>query len=87
MRPHSPPASAAQRSAAGTASGAGNASARPATAAASAPQINCPSAPMLKRPTVKATATDKPVSTSTLPLSALSPSGRAPPTAPSSRLA
>src|SRR2546426_1686247 len=59
----------------------------PITAAARAPQMSWPSAPMLNRPTVNATATESPVSTRMADLIAVSPSGPGPPNAPENRSA
>ena len=78
-KPHTAPAAAAaQRQS-------GQGQTRPATAAARPPQMSCPSAPMLKRPTVKATATLRPVRISTADLMAVSPKGPGPPSAPEMR--
>src|SRR5437764_941267 len=85
--PQMPPASAADARQTGTRRGAGRSKALPATAAASAPQMSCPSAPMLKTPTVNGIATERPVRTRTLPFTALSPSAAALPNAPSKRCA
>src|SRR5947209_2236332 len=85
--PQSPPARAAAKRQAGTRSAAGRSSVRPATAAARAPQMSCPSAPILKSPTVKGTATASPVRMRTPPLRALSPSACGPQKAPSNRCA
>ena len=82
MNAHAAPAIAEASSAAGMSNGPGASRARPTTAAASAPQMSCPSPPMLNSPTVNATATERPVRTSTPVLMAVSPSGPRPPRAP-----
>src|SRR5258706_8819964 len=83
ISPQHAPASAAAASASGSATGE---SRRPTTAAARPPQISCPSAPMLKSPTVKAMATLRPVRMRTADLIAVSPSGPGPASAPAARL-
>ncbi len=72
-----PPATAAARRHNVTCRPAGHSNPAPTTAAARAPTINWPCAPMLNNPTRNASATDSPVKVSSAALLADSPSGRA----------